>query len=534
MTTELSPLKRALIALDQMQAKLDAADQARREPIAIVGMACRFPGAANDPEAFWQLLVDGREAVTDVPAERWDIDSLYDPDPDMPGKMSTRRAGFIDDITGFDPLLFGVSPREATSMDPQQRLLLEVGWEALENAGIAPDSLAGSRTGEFIGMTTSDYSIVQKEASGIAGLDSYYTTGIAHSIASGRLSYVLGLQGPSITIDTACSSSLVAVHLAVQSLRAGDSRLALAGGVNLILSPENSIMLSKFKMMAPDGRCKAFDAAADGFVRGEGCGLVALKRLSDALADGDRVLAVIRGSAVNQDGASSGLTAPNGPSQENVLRDALANGGVLARDVGYVEAHGTGTALGDPIEVQALAAVLGVDRSPDRPLAIGSVKTNVGHLEGVAGVAGLIKAVLVLQHGEIPPHLHLHELNPHIDWASMPIVVPTELTPLAADGPRIAGVSAFGFSGTNAHVVVEAAPAPRPQPDDDRPVHLLTLSARSEPALRELAARHSARLDTHSELSLRDVCATANVGRARLAHRLAVTATDVEIGRAHV
>ena len=527
MTTELSPLKRALIALDQMQAKLDAAGQARREPIAIVGMACRFPGAANDPEAFWQLLVDGREAVTDVPAERWDIDSLYDPDPDMPGKMSTRRAGFIDDITGFDPLLFGVSPREATSMDPQQRLLLEVGWEALENAGIAPDSLAGSRTGVFIGMTTSDYSIVQKEASGIAGLDSYYTTGIAHSIASGRLSYVLGLQGPSITIDTACSSSLVAVHLAVQSLRAGDSRLALAGGVNLILSPENSIMLSKFKMMAPDGRCKAFDAAADGFVRGEGCGLVALKRLSDALADGDRVLAVIRGSAVNQDGASSGLTAPNGPSQENVLRDALANGGVLARDVGYVEAHGTGTALGDPIEVQALAAVLGVDRSPDRPLAIGSVKTNVGHLEGVAGVAGLIKAVLVLQHGEIPPHLHLHQLNPHIDWASMPIVVPTELTPLAADGPRIAGVSAFGFSGTNAHVVVEAAPAPRPQPDDDRPVHLLTLSARSEPALRELAARHSARLDTHSELSLRDVCATANVGRARLAHRLAVTATDV-------
>jgi acyl transferase domain-containing protein/NADPH:quinone reductase-like Zn-dependent oxidoreductase/SAM-dependent methyltransferase len=526
MTTELSPLKRALIALDQMQAKLDAAEQARREPIAIVGMACRFPGAANDPDAFWQLLVDGRDAVTEVPPERWDIDSLYDPDPDAPGKMSTRRAGFIDDVTGFDSLLFGVSPREATSMDPQQRLLLEVGWEALEHAGIAPDSLAGSRTGVFIGMTTSDYSVVQKEAVGIAGLDAYYATGIAHSIASGRLSYVLGLQGPSITIDTACSSSLVAVHLAVQSLRAGDSHLALAGGVNLILSPENSIVLSKFKMMAPDGRCKAFDAAADGFVRGEGCGIVALKRLSDALADGDRVLAVIRGSAVNQDGASGGLTAPNGPSQANVLRDALANGGVLARDVAYVEAHGTGTALGDPIEVQALAAVLGVDRAPDRPLAIGSVKTNVGHLEGVAGVAGLIKAVLVLQHGQIPPHLHLNELNPHIDWASMPIVVPTELTPLTTDGPRLAGVSAFGFSGTNAHVVVEAAPAAQPQVVDDRPLHLLTLSARSEPALRELAARHDAHLGAHPELSLRDVCATANAGRARLAHRLAVTATD--------
>ncbi len=525
---ELSPLKRALIALDQMQAKLDAAENARREPIAIVGMACRFPGGADDPDSFWRLLVDGREAISEVPADRWNIDAVYDPDPDAPGKMSTRSAGFLGDVTGFDPQFFGIAPREATSIDPQQRLLLEVAWEALENAGIAPDRLGGSRTGVFIGMTTSDYSTVQLDANGLAGLDSYYASGAAHSIASGRLSYVLGLRGPSITLDTACSSSLVAVHLAVQNLRAGESRLALAGGVNLILSPENSIMLSKFRMMSPDGRCKAFDAAADGFGRGEGCGIVALKRLSDAKADGDRILAVIRGSAANQDGASSGLTAPNGPSQEAVVRDALANAGVASLDVGYVEAHGTGTALGDPIEVQALAAALCGGRATEAPLAIGSVKTNIGHLEAAAGVAGLIKAVLVLQHGEIPPHLLLHEPNPHIDWASMPIVVPTELTRWAADRPRIAGVSAFGFSGTNVHVVLEAAPAVEPAPVDERLVHVLTLSARTEPALRELARRYVAHLAAHPELSLTDVCATANAGRARLAHRLAISAVDLD------
>lgn len=525
---ELTPLQRALLSLDQMQAKLAAAENARREPIAIVGMGCRFPGGADDPDAFWNALVEGRDVITEVPADRWDIDSFYDPDPDAPGKMSVRSAAFLDDVTGFDPMFFGIAPREAVSMDPQQRLLLEVAWEALEHAAIAPDRLGGTSTGVFVGMTTSDYSSLQLEAAGLEGLDAYYTSGSAHSIASGRLSYILGLRGPSITLDTACSSSLVAVHLAVQSLRSGESRLALAGGVNLILTPENSIMLSKFKMLAPDGRCKAFDAAADGFVRGEGCGMVVLKRLSDAQADGDRVLAVIRGSAVNQDGASSGLTAPNGPSQEAVIRDALANGGVTGGDVAYVEAHGTGTSLGDPIEVQALAATLGADRSDAAPLAIGSVKTNVGHLEAVAGVAGLIKTVLVLQHGTIPPHLHLHEPNPHIDWESMPIVVPTAMTALSTDRPRIAGVSAFGFSGTNAHLVLEAAPDVDPAPVDERPVHLFTLSARTESALRVLAGRHAARLADRPGLTLSDLCATVNLGRAKLAHRLCVLAPDVD------
>ena len=524
-TVELSPLKRALLALDDMQARLDAAERARREPIAIVGMACRYPGGVNDPASFWQLLVDGRDAVTEVPTDRWDLDDVYDPDPDAPGKMSTRCGAFLDDVSHFDPQFFGIAPREATSMDPQQRLLLEVAWEAMEDAGIAPDTLRGTRTGVFVGLTTSDYAHVQADAAGLTGLDTYYTTGSAHSIAAGRVSYVLGLQGPSIAVDTACSSSLVAVHLAVQSLRAGESHVALAGGVNLILSPENSIMLSKLRMMAPDGRCKTFDAAADGFVRGEGCGLVALKRLSAALADGDRVLAVIRGSAVNQDGASSGLTTPNGPAQEAVVRDALANGGVAGRDVSYVEAHGTGTALGDPIEVQALAAVLGVGRDPDQPVAIGSVKTNVGHLEAVAGVAGFMKAVLVLQHQEIPPHLHLTEPNPHIDWAALPVVVPTEVSPWKGEELRFAGVSAFGFSGTNAHMVLEAGPPAAPA-EPTGAVRLLTLSARTESALRALAGRYADHLVAHPDLALEDVCATANAGRAHFAHRLAVIAGD--------
>ena len=414
-------------------------------------------------------------------------------------------------------------------MDPQQRLLLEVTWEALEHAGMAPDRLAGSRTGVFVGMTSTDYARVQLEAAGLAGLDAYFTSGTAYSIASGRLSYLLGLLGPSITIDTACSSSLVAVHLAVQGLRSGESDLALAGGVNLILSPENSIMLSKYRMMAPDGRCKAFDAAADGFVRGEGCGMVVLKRLADARADRDPVLAVILGSAVNQDGASSGLTAPNGPSQESVIREAIADARVQPRDVGYVEAHGTGTALGDPIEVQALASALGIGRSDEEPLAVGSVKTNIGHLEGVAGVAGLIKAVLVLQHAEIPPHLHLAEPNPHLDWDQLPIVVPTVATPWPAGaGRRIAGVSGFGFSGTNAHVVLEEAPSLPTAATAVPGRRVMVWSGRDETAARAVAARYADHLTAHPELSVDDVCLTANTGRTHLFHRAGVVTESIE------
>lgn len=524
-TDQPSPLRRALAAIDQLQAKLARAEHARSEPIAVVGMGCRIPGAAS-PDEFWELLCHGADAVREVPSDRWDVDSLYDPDPDAPGKMSTRHGGFIDDVGMFDAGFFGIAPREAVSMDPQHRLLLEVTWEALEQGAIAPHRLAGSRTGVFIGMTTSDYAQVQLDAAGVEGLDAYRASGIAHSVASGRISYVLGLEGPSLTIDTACSSSLVAVHLAIQSLRAGECTTAIAGGVNLILSPDNSITLSKYHMMAPDGRCKTFDAAADGFVRGEGCGVVVLKPLRDALAAGDPVQAVIRGSAVNQDGQSSGLTAPNGPSQEAVIRDAWANADVTPAEVGYVEAHGTGTALGDPIEVQALAAVLGRERSDGAPLAIGSVKTNVGHLEAAAGVTGLIKAILVVQHGEVPPHLHLVRPSPHIDWAAMPIVVPTEATSLP-EGERIAGVSSFGFSGTNAHVVVAAPPGRDPvEPVDVRTTRVLPLSARSATVLRSQAGRLAEWLRVHPSAQLEDVCLTTGSGRAHFSHRLCVAADD--------
>lgn len=524
--SQLSPKRLALLAMD-LQARLEAAERQRNEPIAIVGMACRFPGGANSPDQFWQLLQNGVDAITEVPASRWSLEEYYDPDPDAPGKVASRWAGFIDDVDRFDPQFFGISPREAVSMDPQQRLVLEVGWEALENAGYAPDKLSGSRTGVFMGICNNDY-FQLLTAAGEENLDTYTATGGAHSVASGRLSYILGLQGPSLSVDTACSSSLVAIYLAVQSLRAGECRMAIAGGVNVLASVEVTIALSRGHMMAADGRCKAFDAAADGFVRSEGCGLVVLKRLSHALADGDNILAVIRGAAINQDGRSNGLTAPNGPSQEAVIRDALANAGIQPADVSYVETHGTGTSLGDPIEVQALGAAFSEGRPADQPLAIGSVKTNIGHLESAAGVAGLMKLVLALQHGEIPPHLHLRELNPYIPWADLPVVVPTQRTPWqAASGRRIGGISSFGFSGTNVHLVVEEAPVRQPAaPEIERPLHLLALSARSETALARLAARFEQELAGQPERALADLCFTANTGRAQFEHRLAVVADE--------
>jgi myxalamid-type polyketide synthase MxaB len=525
---ELSPIKRAYLAVEEMQAKLDAAERARREPIAIVGLGCRFPGGAADPEAFWRLLRDGVDAVREVPPERWDVDAYYDPDPDAPGKMNTRWGGFLDGVDQFDASFFGIAPREAANMDPQHRLLLEVAWEALEHAGQAPRALAGSRTGVFVGIAGTDYEHFYHEMGGQAAFGTYRQAGIAHSMASGRLAYLLGLHGPCVSLDTACSSSLVAVHLACQSLRQGECDLALSGGINLVLRPDKTIALSKLHMMASRGRCRTFDAAGDGYVRGEGCGVVVLKRLSDAVAQGDRILAVIRGTAINQDGASSSLTAPNGPAQEAVIREALANGGVAPHEVSYVEAHGTGTVLGDPIEVGALAAVFGPGRSADTPVIIGSTKTNIGHLETAAGIAGLIKTALALQHGEIPPHLHLQQPNPHIPWDEIPIMVPTARTVWQPPtGRRIAGVSSFGFSGTNAHVVVEEAPAPTPAPPTaDRPLHLLALSARTEKALGALAARYERHLAEHPEQQVADVCYTANAGRSHVAHRLAVTAAD--------
>ncbi|MEQ8971994.1 MAG: beta-ketoacyl synthase N-terminal-like domain-containing protein [Coleofasciculus sp. C1-SOL-03] len=524
----LSPLHRALLALKDARAKLEAVKRAQTEPIAIIGMGCRFPGNAHNPEAFWQLLRHGVDAIREVPPDRWDIKAYYDPDPDTPGKMYSRYGGFLEQVDQFDPQFFGITPREAVSLDPQQRLLLEVSWEALEQSGISPQTLVGSRTGVFVGMGIDDYAKAQIKTS--TPIDAYTGSGNAFCFGAGRLSYSLGLQGPSLAVDTACSTSLVTVHLACQSLRAGECNLALAGGVSLILSPEVSLYLSKTRALAADGRCKTFDAKADGYGRGEGCGIVVLKRLCDAIADHDNILALIRGSAVNQDGASSGLTVPNGAAQQSVIRHALANGKVEPADISYVETHGTGTALGDPIEVRALGAVLGEGRSPDKPLILGSLKTNIGHLEVAAGVASLIKVVLALQHQQIPAHLHLNQINPHLSLDEIPGKIPTEPTPwLRGEGRRLAGVSSFGLSGTNAHLLLEEAPARAPvQAAVERPFHLLTLSAKSEAALLQLAHRLEMYLRSHPSLSLADVGFTLNTGRSHFAHRLALVADSSE------
>jgi len=515
----LSPVKRALIEIRELRQRLARAEVGFREPIAIIGMGLRFPGGVHDAQSFSQLLWSGGDAVTEIPPRRWSLEALYADDPDRPGKMTTRHGAFLPDVDCFDADLFGISPREAASMDPQQRVVLEVGWEALEHAGRAPLGLSGSNTGVYLGIVNSDYGRMLFTRPDL--IDVYFGTGNAYSVAAGRLSYQLGLQGPSIAVDTACSSSLVAVHLACQALRLQECDMALAGGVNLILSPEINITFSKARMMAHDGRCKTFDAAADGYVRGEGCAVVVLRRLSDALKDGDTIHAVIRGTAIGQDGRSGGLTAPNGPAQEAVIRSALSNADLPASAVCFVETHGTGTSLGDPIEANALGAVFAESRSKERPLIIGSVKTNIGHLEAAAGIAGLIKAVLSLQRGEIPPNLHFKQGNPHIDW-TLPLMVPTRVVPFAPiQGRRVAGVSSFGFSGTNAHVVLEEAPAqPALTTASDRPLHILAFSARNEETLRELAQRHVNGLSVDHAIA--DVCFTANTGRSHFAARLAV------------
>jgi len=529
-------LQESLAAIERLQAKLEAGERAKHVPIAIVGMGCRYPGGVETPEALWALVRDGVDAVAEVPADRWDVDAYYDPDPDAPGKMVTRKGGFLRQVDSFDPQFFGISPREAATLDPQQRLLLETAWEALESAAIAPDSLVGSLTGVFVGITTSDYGQLTRSS---GETDVYSATGSALNSAAGRISFTLGLQGPCVSIDTACSSSLVAVHLACQSLRAGESNLALAGGVNVVLSPDAMVLFSKWGMMAPDGHCKTFDAAADGFVRAEGCAVIALKRLPDAVAAGDPILAVIRGSAVNSDGRSSGLTVPNGPAQEAVIRAALRSAQLAPADIDYVEAHGTGTQLGDPIEVEALGRVMREGRAADRPLLIGSIKTNIGHTEAASGIAGLLKTVMALWNESIPPHLHFTTPNPGIPWASFPLRVPSQSVgwPRGARVRR-AGVSSFGFSGTNAHVILEESPI---VPDDAAAAaatnatasasmgaapgpFLVPISARSEAAIRELASRYAAFLTGHPELQLDSVTATLRTGRAHLTHRAALLA----------
>ena len=523
----LSPLKQAYLALERTQSRLAALEQTQREPIAVVGLGCRLPGSANTPAAFWNLLASGRDAIREAPANRWDGNAFYDPNPDAPGKMVSLCGGFVDEVERFDAHFFGISPREALTLDPQQRLLLEVSYEALEDAGMAPDRLANAAGGVFVGICGIDYSkrITRRDPKLI---DAYIGTGNSHSVAAGRLSYFFGLQGPSVAIDTACSSSLVGLHWACQCLRGRECDFALVGGVNLLLDPELSINFSKAHMLAPDGRCKTFDAAADGYVRGEGAVMIVLKRLSDALAAGDRILALARGSAVNQDGPSSGLTVPNGPSQQDVIRRALAQADLEPADIDYLEAHGTGTSLGDPIEMIALGEVF---RGRSSPLVVGSVKTNIGHLEATAGIAGVLKVILALEQQQIPPHLHFRQPSPRIPWSQLPLRVPTSLEGWPrGNRPRRAGVSAFAFNGTNAHVVLEEAPLPTEDVRPERPCHMLTLSAESPAALRELAARYAARLDVEPPC-LADICYTASAGRAHLAHRLALCAETTAAAR---
>ncbi len=519
-------LKDALTALERMEEKLRQSERSRNEPIAIVGMSCRFPGGADTLEEYWRVLATGADATGDVPSSRWNVDQFYSAGAPVPGKIYTRRGSFLTaPVDHFDPTFFGISPREASRIDPQHRFLLELTWEALEDAGIPPALLAGSATGIYLGVSTSDYLYVQLSQGGEQCMDAHFGTGVAHSIAVGRLAYLLDVHGPNFPIDTACSSSMVAVHSACQSLRLGECTTAIAAGVSLMLSPHGGIMASNARMLAPDGLCKTFDARADGYVRGEGCGVVVLKRLSDALGAGDRIHAVIRGSAVNQDGASSGLTAPNGKAQEAVIREALANAGVQPHEVGYIEAHGTGTSLGDPIEVEALGAALCQGRSRQDALLIGSVKTNIGHLEAAAGVAGLIKAVLALEHGQIPAHLHFEQPSPHIRWEQLAVRVPVQLEQWhrPAKGRRIAGVSSFGFSGTNAHIVLEEAPEQAVREGGpDRGWHLLPVSARSEGALKEQCGRYAEWLEQHPEAAVGDVCHTAGAGRTHFPHRVAV------------
>lgn len=506
-------LRRSVAIIDSLERRLERVEQ----PIAVVGMACRFPGAP-DLDAYWRLLVDGVDAISDIPADRWDVDRFYDPDRAAPGKMYSKRGGFVADVDTFDAAFFGISPREAARTDPQARMLLEVSWAALEHAGQSPQLLRGSRTGVYVGYAENDYAkLVDRltERSGV--VDPYDATGTGACFASGRISHVLGLNGPNLAVDTGCSSALVATHQALGALRSGDCDVALAGGVHLRLAPDTTLALARTGALSPDGRCKAFSAAADGFGRSEGCGMIVLKRLADALADHDPVLAVIHGSAVNHDGPASGLTAPNGAAQSALVAEAMQRAGVAPHEIGYVEAHGTGTLLGDPIEVDALASVFG---AVPGPVWLGSVKSNIGHTEGAAGAASVIKTVLAIAHRLIPPSLHAQPPNPHIDWAALPFSIPSSTQPWPAER-RYAGASSFGMSGTNAHLVLGPPPPREATAEPPRPVRVLPVSARTPAALGVLLDRYSDALEKGADVTA--LCLTAATGRAHLPVRAAVT-----------
>ncbi|WP_437626673.1 type I polyketide synthase [Sorangium sp. So ce1151] len=527
-------LRRAMAAVSKLQARIAQLEAEAHGAIAVVSMACRFPGGVDSPEGFWQLLDDGRDAITEIPRYRWDVDAVYDPNPGTVGTTYCRVGGFVGEVDRFDPGFFGISPREALTIDPRERLLLETAWEALERGGMPAKRVAGSSTGVYVGiLSLPEYQIdALRDRDRI---DPYTLLGTTHSAMAGRLSYWLGLHGPNMPVDTACSSSLVAVHLAVQALRTGECDMALAGGVNLLLAPEGYVYFSRLTALSKTGRCHAFSADADGYVRGEGCGMIVLKRLEDAQRDGDPILAVIRSSVVNQDGTSNGFTAPSGVAQEQMLRRALKQAQIEPATIDVVECHGTGTILGDPIEVDALASVYGEGRSPDSPLLLTSVKTNIGHTEGAAGIAGMIKAVLALQHRRVPPSLHFNDRpNPNIVWDSYPVkVATTAISWEQREHPRRIGVSSFGFSGTNAHVILEQAPEVPPSaapPKLRLPRVPLVLSGHTEEALRGNAERLAARLDDHNN-SLLDIAYSLATTRTAFRERAAVSVADAPSAR---